>query len=98
MSLNKIIEIGSILALLTCAGVRNRMVVPVYGAIDRKAEYTVNCYDKNKNGLCDGYEIIGPGMMPGIIQLDEDEEMTATNLINLLKKQGLKVSYSTKFY
>ena len=95
MSLKNIIGISS-LVLVTCA--TSMMTVPIHGTIDRNAEYTLFCYDKNMNGLCDGYEIIGPGMMMGIIHLDKDEEMTETNLVNLLRKQGLKVNNTTRFY
>ena len=95
MPLKNIIGISR-LVLVTCA--TSMVTVPIHGTIDRNAKYSIRWQDKNMNGLCDGYEIIGKGMMPGIIYLDKDEEMTATNLVNLLRKQGLKISNTTKFY
>ncbi|UZE93694.1 MAG: hypothetical protein IB618_02915 [Candidatus Pacearchaeota archaeon] len=98
MSLKEIIETVGVLVILggcTSTGV-NRVVIPAKGPLEEKAQYVLECYDQNKNGLCDSYIIKGYNVLP--IPITLDEETIPINLASRLKKQGLNVVKTHRNY
>lgn len=84
-SLRNIIGIVSLASILSIScGIHGakkpQLEIPLPGTVEKKATYTIQAYDQNKNGYCDKYKVIGSGMIDAEVGLKAGKEIPATEI------------------